>query len=228
MTVKDILAELKSHADPDNVAGMARYGISTERTLGVSMPLLRGIAKRIGRDHALALGLWASGVHEARILAALVDEPAAVTEAQLEAWVKDLDSWDVCDQWCSNLVDKTPFAAALAVAWSARPETFVKRAGFVVMAALSVHDKKMTDTAFQRFLPIIERESRDERNFVKKAVNWALRQIGKRNMALRDVCMKRAERIARIDSPAARWIAADALRELKNPAIVKRIAATQK
>jgi 3-methyladenine DNA glycosylase AlkD len=224
VTSKEILARLKSLANPDNVAGMARFGISAKNTLGVPMPVLRSMGKRIGRDHGLALELWASGLHEARILAALVDDPALVTEEQMEQWVGELDSWDVCDQLCSNLLDKTPMAVEKARTWSRHPETFVKRAGFVLMAALSVHDKKSPDRLFLSFLPLIRREAKDERNFVKKAVNWALRQIGKRNLALNRAALKTAEKIIRSKSPAARWIAADALRELNDPKILKRLS----
>jgi 3-methyladenine DNA glycosylase AlkD len=223
MTAAEILAELESLGDPANVAGMARYGINPVNTLGVSVPRLRALAKRIGRDHALAAELWATGVHEARSLAGLVDDPALVTAGQMERWVKEFDSWDICDGVCSNLFDKTPFAYAKAVAWSARSAEYVKRAGFVLMAALAVHDKKAPDERFRNFLPLIERESTDERNFVKKAVNWALRQIGKRNSALHGRAVAAAKRIRSIDSRSARWIAADALRELESDAVRRRL-----
>ncbi|MFA4947692.1 MAG: DNA alkylation repair protein [Candidatus Krumholzibacteriia bacterium] len=222
-TCAEIVAELESLANPANVAGMARYGINSKNTLGVSIPCLRAMAKRIGKDHALARELWASSVHEARILAGLVDDPAMVTAAQLERWVKDFDSWDVCDGACSNLFDRTPFAWDKAVAWSARSGEFVKRAGFVLMAALAVHDKKAPDERFRKFFPLIERESADERNFVKKAVNWALRQIGKRNRALNGNAIAAAKRIRKIESKSARWIAADALRELESTAVRERL-----
>jgi 3-methyladenine DNA glycosylase AlkD len=224
MTVTKVVAELRAHANPANVAGMARYGINPENTLGVSIPFLRAMAKRIGRDHALARELWASGIHEARILAGLVDDPAAVTAAQLERWAKDFDSWDVCDGVCSSLFDKTPFAWDKAVEWSSRPGEFVKRAGFVLMAALAVHDKQAPDERFREFIPLIEREAVDERNFVKKAVNWALRQIGKRNRALNRDAIAAARRIRKIDSRSARWIAADALRELESDAVRERLS----
>jgi 3-methyladenine DNA glycosylase AlkD len=217
-------------ADPANVAGMARYGISTAGTLGVSMPALRAMAREARRRagprerHTLALALWDSGVHEARILAALVDEPGLVTQAQAERWAKDLDSWDVCDQLCSNLLDRTSFARKKAVAWAGREEPFVKRAGFALMAALSVHDKEARDTAFEPLLALAEREAGDERNFVKKAVNWALRQIGKRSPYLCRRAVAAGRRIAKKDSKAARWIAADALRELTAAAAQGRLA----
>ena len=214
-TAKEVLIELKKFANRANVKGMARFGINPTNTLGVSIPTLRGIAKSHRLDHALALELWKSGIHEARILAAFVDDPKQVTESQMEAWVKDFDSWDVCDQVCSGLFDKIPLAYQKAVQWSKRPEEFVKRAGFVLMACLAVHDKKSGDVAFEKFLPIIIREANDDRNFVCKAVNWALRQIGKRNGRLRAKAMKIAQELSESDSKSARWIGKDALRELK-------------
>ena len=218
-----VLARLTSLANPANVAGMARYGINPTNTLGVSVPLLRAMAKEIGKDHALALELWESGIHDARSLAGLIDDPVLVSEEQMERWVRDFDSWDVCDGVCSNLFDKTPFAYAKAIAWSSRREEFVKRAGFVLMAALAVHDKKAPAASFRKFLPIIEREATDERNFVRKAVNWALRQIGKRSPELNRSAVASARRIRSIDSKAARWIAADALRELESEAVQDRL-----
>lgn len=222
-TVSEILDTLRSQANPDNVAGMARYGINPENTLGISMPFLRGLAKEIGRDHELALELWASGIHEARILTALVGDPRQVTEAQMEAWVVDIDSWDVCDQLCGNLFDRTPFAYTKAHQWSARPEEFVKRAGFVLMTQLAVHDKKTGDEAFEAFFPLIEREATDPRNFVKKAVNWALRGIGKRNRRLNEKAIQVARRLAGMNDRTARWIAKDALRELESDKIQSRL-----
>jgi 3-methyladenine DNA glycosylase AlkD len=223
MTLDGILAELKAHANPDNVAGMARFGISSQHTLGLPIPLLRQLAKQIGQDHALALELWASGIHEARILAGFIDDPALVGETQMEQWVADFDSWDVCDQVCSGLFDRTSFAYAKAVEWSARPNEFVKRAGFVLMAALAVHDKGADDAAFVAFLPHIVREATDERNFVRKAVNWALRQIGKRNARLNKAAINTARDIQKLDSKAARWIAADALRELTGEVAQRKV-----
>lgn len=214
MALEQILGDLKARANPDNVAGMARYGISVTGCLGVPMPVLRKMAREIGRDHDLAEGLWRSGIHEARILAGLVDDPALVTGEQMERWVPDVDSWDICDQLCSNLFGRTGLARQKAEAWSGRPEVFVKRAGFVLMAVLAVHDKKAADAFFAAFLPLIAREATDERNFVKKAVNWALRQIGKRNQALNLLAVEAAREIGRMDSKSAKWIAADALREL--------------
>ena len=222
MKYNDIIQKIKSLSDPEAVKGMARFGINPENTYGVSVYTLRDMAKEIGKDHALAQQLWASGIHEARLLASFIDEAGMVTEAQMESWVEDFDSWDVCDQCCSNLFDKTKFAHQKAVAWSEREEEFVKRAGFVMMAALAVHDKKATDEDFSKFLPIIKREAGDSRNFVKKAVNWALRQIGKRNHNLNQMAVKTAEEIQQIDSKSARWIAADAIRELTSEAVYKK------
>ena len=224
MKLEQVLRELRSMANPKNVEGMARFGISSEGTLGISIYDLRPMAKRIGKDHELAAKLWASGIHEARLLASFMDEPEKVTEKQMEQWVLDFDSWDIVDQVCSNLFDQTRFAHAKAVEWSEREEEFVKRAGFVLMAALSVHDKDASDKDFQKFFPIIKRESTDERNFVKKAVNWALRQIGKRNQSLNRNAIKVAESISKTDSRSARWVAADALRELRSEKVQRRLA----
>jgi len=223
MQYKEILKRLKSLSDPKAVEGMARFGINPKNTYGVSIPNLRMISKEIGRDHSLAQQLWSSGIHEARILAGMIDDPGMVTEEQMESWVKDFDSWDVCDQCCSNLFDKTEFAYQKAFEWSERNEEFVKRAGFVLMATLAVHDKKATDEELLKFLPLIKRESTDDRNFVKKAVNWALRQIGKRNVSLNKAAIKTAKKIQGIDSKSARWIASDALRELTSEAVQKRL-----
>jgi 3-methyladenine DNA glycosylase AlkD len=223
MQLPDILTELKARANPHNVEGMARFGINPHNTLGVSIPALPKLAKRAGRDHTLAQRLWDTGIHEARILAALVDVPAAVTAQQMDCWAADFDSWDVCDQVCLNLFDKTPFAQAKAAEWSGRAEEFVKRAGFALMAALAWHDKKAGDDVFVAFLPLIEREATDERNFVKKAVNWALRHIGKRNRKLNRAAVKTAKAIQMIDSKTARWIASDALRELTGEAVQQKL-----
>jgi 3-methyladenine DNA glycosylase AlkD len=223
VTRDEVLERLRSLADPAAKAGMARFGIETGTALGISIPTLRALARDIGRDHGLAEELWASGVHEARILAALVDDPKLVTEEQMERWVVQIDSWDVCDGVCSDLFDRTPFAHAKAAEWSTREEEFVKRAGFVLMAALAVHDKRAPDERFLEMLPLIERESHDERNFVRKAVNWALHQIGKRNRGLNAAAIAAGERIQAQGSRAARWIAADALRELRSEKVQARL-----
>ena len=214
MQCDEVLEKLKSLSDPEAVSGMSRFGINAENAYGISMPSLRKIAKEIGKNHILAEQLWRSGIHEGRILACMIDDPQAVTEKQMESWVKDFNSWDICDQCCNKLFDKTQFAYWKAVEWSERSEEFVNRAGFVLMAQLAVHDKQANDNDFQEFFPIIKKESRDERNFVKKAINWALRQIGKRNLALNTAAIETAKEIQEFESKTARWIATDALREL--------------
>lgn len=225
MQAEEIVRHLKRLADPEKVAGMAQFGVGGAQTLGISVPTLRKLAKEIGKDHELAQALWVSGIHEARILATMIDPPQRVSEAQMEAWVQDFDSWDVCDQCCLNLFRRTPLAHQKAAAWSEREPEFVKRAGFALMATLAVHDKKAGDEAFVAFLPLIKREATDERNFVKKAVNWALRQIGKRNLKLNQIAIQTATEIQQIDSKSARWIAADARRELTGDRVQQRLRA---
>jgi 3-methyladenine DNA glycosylase AlkD len=220
----EILELLRSMANPEDRAGMARFGITVDRAFGgVSTPVLKKLARQIGKDHRLAQELWESGIHEARHLAALIDEPAQVTERQMERWARDFDSWDVVDGCCLNLLVETPYAHAKAVEWSQREKEYVKRAAFSLMAMLAVHDKLAPDAKFLKFLPIIKRESVDERNFVKKAVNWALRQIGKRNQLLNQAAINAAQQIRQIDSRSARWIAADTLRELTSDAVQHRL-----
>jgi 3-methyladenine DNA glycosylase AlkD len=210
----ELLAKLKQLGSEKNRAGMARFGIQTDKAFGVSVANLRQLAKPYRKNHQLALDLWQTGFHEARILAAIIDDPTQVTPAQMDSWMKDFNSWDLCDQTCS-LFDKTPHAVTKIYEWTTREPEFEKRAGFALMAELAWHSKTETDQTFIDFLPLIEREAWDERNFVKKAVNWALREIGKRNKALYKVALSCAERIGRQESKAARWIAADAIRELR-------------
>jgi 3-methyladenine DNA glycosylase AlkD len=224
MTVRDILKVLESEGSRWNVEGMARFGIVSAKAYGVSAPVIRALAKKIGTDHELALQLWETGVHEARLVAALIGDPTRVTKALMNKWVKDFDNWGMCDGACCILFDKTPFAYEMAAEWTRRKEEFVKRAGFVVMAALAVHDKAAPDENFLKFLPIIKRGSKDERNFVRKAVNWALRQIGKRNSPLNAAALSTARDIRKMDSSAARWIASDAIRELESTSVRKRLA----
>ncbi len=221
--VSDILARLKTLADPKAVEGMARFGINPQNTYGVSIPKLRKIARETGINHALAQELWASGIHEARILSSMIDDPGMATEEQLESWVKDFDSWDVCDQCCMNFFQKTEFAYRKSVEWSERDKEFVKRAGFALMACLAVSDKKADDDLFDTFFPIIKREASDNRNYVKKAVNWALRQIGKRNINLNKKAILIAGEIQKMDSRSAKWIASDAIRELTGESVQKRL-----
>ncbi len=218
-----ILRELKSMEDPSCVAEMARYGIRSEKSYGISMKKLMAIKRRVGKDHELAAGLWSSAIHDARVLACLVDDPKLVTEAQMERWAKDFDNWAVCDGCCGHLFDKTPLAYRKAREWTARNEEFVKRAGFVLVATLTVHDKKAEDDEFLVFLPTILEAATDERQYVMKAVNWALRQIGKRNPHMNREAIRVAKRIHKMDSRSARWIASDSLRELTSEPVQTRL-----
>jgi 3-methyladenine DNA glycosylase AlkD len=222
-TAEDILKKLKSKADPDQLEGMARYGMTIEKRLGAKVPDMRKIAKETGKDHRLALQLWKTGFAEARMVASMIDIPVEVTEEQMEEWVKDFNSWDVCDQVCMNLFDKTPLAWKKVLDWSKREEEFVKRAAYTLIACLAWHDKEASDEKFIRFLPVIRKGSTDNRNFVKKAVNWALRHIGKRNSNLNKIAIEAAKEIQKMDSKSAKWIASDAIRELENEAVQKRL-----
>jgi 3-methyladenine DNA glycosylase AlkD len=216
-TATAIVAELRAQRNERNIAGQMRYGITSMKAelLGIPAGTMRAIARRHRRDHALAQALWAFPVHEARGVALLADDPRQVTAAQMEAWARDFDNWAIVDGCCTQLFNHTPHAIAKVRAWTRRRAEFIKRAGFVLMAGLAVHQKKLPDAVFLEFLAILTREASDERNFVKKAVNWALRQIGKRNTALRAAAIAAAERILALDTPSARWIARDALRELR-------------
>jgi 3-methyladenine DNA glycosylase AlkD len=225
MKYREVMRKLKALGRPENVAGMARFGIQPRNAYGVSAPAVRRLAREIATDHQLAHQLWRSGNHDARGLAALIDDPAVVDARQMESWAKDFDSWAVVDGTCNNLFRATALAHQKAAEWAEREEEFVKRAGFSLMACLAVHDKGATDARFLRYLAIIKREARDERNFVKKAVNWALRQIGKRNLRLRQAAISTAKQIRHLDSKAARWIAADALRELTSKKTVAMVRA---
>ena len=223
VSVKDVLDKLQGVARPDNLEEMARYGIPIEQRLCISVPDLRKLAKEIGKDHKLAMDLWRTGIGEARILATMIDDPDELTEEQMEDWVKDIDSWDVCDQVCMNLFGNNQLAWKKILDWSEREEEFVKRTAFSLIACLAWHDKKAADEKFLELLSIIVREAVDERNFVKKAVNWALRNIGKRNISLNKAAINTAKEIQRLDSRAARWIASDAIRELESDAIQNRL-----
>src|SRR5216683_2963551 len=218
-----VLRELKALANPRVRAKMAYFGVDVPKAHGISAPVLHALAKRIGKDHRLAQQLWTSGIHEARLLAALIGESEKVTAAEMERWVRDFDSWDVVDAACCYMYAHARPAWKKATEWSRRREEFVKRASFSLVAYLSYKDKAAPDARFARFLRMIEREAHDERNFVKKAVNWALRNIGKRNKRLNREAIRAAERIGLQGSRAARWIAADALRELKSAAVQERL-----
>jgi len=213
-TTEEIVTHLQSLSNPHNVAGMARFGIHADKTLGVSIPVLRDVAKKIGKNHTLAGELWKTGIHEARILASMIEVVEAVAGKQMDEWTRDFDSWDVCDQVCFNVFWKKKEAFEKAQEWTSHNPEFERRAGFALMASLAVHDKKASDTQFLPFLPLIERYATDDRNFVKKAVNWALRQIGKRNRNLCTHALKLSETLKNSENKSARWIGMDAFREL--------------
>ncbi len=222
-SANQILKQLKAKARPDQLEGMARYGLAIERRLGVSVPDMRQIAKETGKDHQLALKLWKTGIPEAQIVAAMVAEPDKLTEAQMEEWMQDINSWDVCDQVCQNLFEKTPLAWKKIHDWSEREQEFVKRAAFALIACLAWHDKHVTDEEFIQLFPLIQRGATDERNYVKKAVNWALRNIGKRNLNLNRAALKFAREIQRMDSKTARWVASDAIKDLESETAQRRL-----
>jgi 3-methyladenine DNA glycosylase AlkD len=219
----DILKKLKARGSRKNIEGMARFGIPAERRLGVSMPEIRRIAREAGTDHALAIRLWNSGIAEARIVASIIADPLKMTAAEMDRWVSGFDSWDVCDQVCMNLFSRTPFARRKIREWARREEEYVRRAAYTLLACLAWYEKDAPDTLFTGFLPIIKRGATDERNFVKKAVNWALRNIGKRNPRLNKSALRTAKEISRQDSQSARWIGKDAIRELTSAAVQRRI-----
>ncbi|HEX3012409.1 MAG TPA: DNA alkylation repair protein [Syntrophomonadaceae bacterium] len=221
--VDAILAQLEAHENRASLEHMRKYGIIAGNAYGASIPAQRQIARQYKNDHELALALWDLNIHETRIIASMIDDPRQVTEDQLEKWVKDFYSWDLCDQCCANLFEKTAFAYDKAAEWAQRTEEYVKRAGFVMMARLAVSDKKGSDENFETFFPLIKEHSTDNRNFVKKAVNWALRQIGKRSLYLNKRAVIVAEDISHLESSCAHWIARDALRELKSEAVQERL-----
>lgn len=222
-TVSRAVAELRRYGSRRNVEGMARFGIRAKKIYGVSKPKMDELARRIGKNHSLGLALWRTGIHDARLLGMLISDAHRVTSRQMELWVRDFDNWDVCDGTCCHLfVDAKP-AWEKAFAWTKRKQEFQKRAGFALAAFLAIHHKAAKDAPYRRFLTVIEREAWDARNFVRKAVNWALRNIGKRNLLLNRAAIDAAERIRREGTRAGRWIAADALRELNSEAVQTRL-----
>lgn len=223
--VRDVVAHLRSLGSKATRDGMARYAIPTTNALGIPVGTLRAYAKRLGRDHALALALWKTDIYEARMLATFVDDPALVTAAQMDAWCRDFDNWAICDTACFALFDKTTHAWRKVDAWAGARAEYVKRAAFALLASLASHDKESGDAPFAHGLVLIERAADDERNFVMKAVNWALRGIGERNAALNAAALKTAQRLAALPDKAPRWIGKDALRQLASPAVVRRLAA---
>ena len=223
MTAAEVLGALRRRGSRRNVEGMARYGIAPKKAFGVPAPAMHAIARRAGKDHRLALGLWRTGVHEARILACLVAEPDRLTRRQAERWALDFDSWALCDTCCMHLLDRTPYALELVESWAVREEEYVRRAAFALIASLAVHDKQLPDAQMRKFLRIIRRGADDPRPMVRKAVNWALRQIGKRNLALNAAAVDVAAGLKARTSAAARWIGSDAHRELTSPAVARRL-----
>jgi 3-methyladenine DNA glycosylase AlkD len=215
-TAADILNELEANADPRNLGGMRKTGMAVEKRLGVPVPVMRRIARQTGKDHRLARQLWKTGIAEARIVASMIAIPEELTEKEIDAWVGEIDSWDVCDQACMNLFEKSALGRRKIGEWAGRDEEFVRRAAFALIACLAWHDKQAPDREFLDFMPVIKRGATDERNFVKKAVSWALRNIGKRNPRLRKAAIKTARDLQRLDSKAARWVAADVIRELES------------
>jgi 3-methyladenine DNA glycosylase AlkD len=228
MNYDEIMSKLQSLANPENVKGMARYGINQHNNLGISIYLLRPLAKEIGINHDLALKLWDSKIHDARLLACFIDDPQQVTSEQMDVWAEDFDSWDICDQACTSLFDRSPLAYDKVFQWADKEKEFVKRGAFSLIAGLAVHDKTATDQDFEDFFCLCITHSTDERNYVKKAVNWALRNIGKRNLSLNKKAVETAKEIKNRDSKSARWIAADAIRELTSPKVRQKLERKKK
>jgi 3-methyladenine DNA glycosylase AlkD len=226
-SIEEVLRQLESKSKRDQLEGMARYGMNIEHRLAVSIPELRLIAKKTGKNHELALGLWKTGIADAKILAAMIDDPTLLSDEQMEDWVKDIDSWDVGDQVCMNLFEKSPLAWRKVEEWSKRDEEFVKRTAFGLLACLAWHDKKANDDQFLQLFHVFERGAIDERNSVKKAVSWALRNIGKRNLHLNKAAVNEADRLRLLDSKSARWIASDVIRELESEAVHQRLKKKQ-
>ena len=223
MEFEEIIKELESLSSPEDVKGMVRFGITPEKTYAVRIPELRRIAKATGKDHQLAIKLWEADYRETKILACMIEDPKTLTEEQMDKWVSEFDYWEICDQCCMKLFRMTPFAYKKIFEWSQREEEFTKRAAFTLIAVLAVHDKVSDDSKFEQFFPIIIRESTDTRNYVKKAVNWALRHIGKRNLNLNRKAIEIAQQIQKMDLKSANWIARDALRELESDKIQNRL-----
>ena len=223
MTAKEVIARLQELADDGHRERMADFGIAAGRNLGVAVPKIRALAKEIGKDQKLAVAVWNTRIHEARMLAPMISNPKTITEEILDRWVGEIDSWDICDGFAYGLVDRTPYATAKVFEWAEREEEFVRRAGFALIAGLAVHDKSAADSHFEQFFPLFIEHAGDDRNFVKKAVNWGLRSIGKRNAALNRKAIALAQKIQKQPGRSARWIAADALRELQSDGIQKRL-----
>ena len=221
--VRSALASLKSRSSKAARDAMARYAIPSDHAYGVAMRDIKALGKTLGRNHALAVDLWATGVYEARMLASFIGDPAQLTQAQMDRWCKDFDNWALCDALSFNLFDRSPHAWTMVRKWSSRRPEFEKRTAFALLWSLSVHDKAASDDQFRDGLALIEREAADERNFVKKAVNMALRAIGKRNRTLNAAAVETARRLADSESAIARWVGSDALRELTGASVARRL-----
>jgi len=226
--VQSVLTWLKRHSTKATRDGMARYGIPSDHAFGVTMANMKVLAKRLGRNHELAAGLWDTGWYEARMLTSFVDEPERVTPAQMDRWCRDFDNWGICDTVCFHLFDRTPHAWRKVARWCDRREEFVKRAAFALLWGLTVHDKQAADAQFASGLTFIERAATDERHLVKKAVNMALRAIGKRNAPLNAAAVIVARRLSDSEAPSAKWVGKDALRELTSPSVIRRLAARRR
>jgi 3-methyladenine DNA glycosylase AlkD len=224
MNKNEVLAWLERNGSKRHAAGLLRYGIVTRRAYGVPVGAMLKFAKQVGKDHALAAQLWKSGWYEARMLAAMVDDPMQVTRRQMDAWAAEFDNWGICDTVCWHLFDYTPFAFAKARQWSRSTQEFVKRAAFAMMAGQAGHNKTAGDAQFLALFPLIEKGARDDRNYVKKGVSWALRRIGSRNLRLHDAALKLARRLAESDDPSSRWVGKDALRDLSRPLVRRKPA----
>ena len=224
MTKDEVLKWLETKGTRRYKDGLARYGIVAPKAFGVPVGTMLKFAKAHGKDHALALALWKSGWYEARLLAAMLDDPKRVTRAQMDAWARDFDNWGLCDTVCWHLFDYTPFAWEKLRRWSTAPREFVKRAAFAMMAGQAGHNQAATDAQFLALLPLVEKGALDDRNFVKKAVSWALRRIGHRSLALHSAAMASAKHLAASDGPSSRWVGKDALRDLSRPTVRAKLA----
>lgn len=223
MNAKEIIKELRSHKNQKNIEGMKRFGIIGKEVIGwPSVPAMRKWGKELGPDHELAQELWDSGIHEARIIAGFTEDPKTIKEKQMDLWVNDFDSWDMCDLICSGLFDRSEYSEKKILEWTQSQKEFVRRAGFVLICAKTVHDKKAPNSEFTKYFPLIKKYCTDERNFVRKAVNWSLRQIGKRNYILNKKAIKIAEELKKTNSKSARWIANNALKELTDKKTISR------
>lgn len=225
---REALAWLEHHAKASVLEGMARYGIVAKWALGVTMADMKVLGKRLGRSHTLAAALWKTGLYEARMVASLVDEPERVTPTQMDRWCRDFDNWAICDTVCFNLFDRTPYAFSKVEAWSLREKEFEKRASFALLASLALHGRAMADEPFLTSLGLVEHAAEDERNFVKKAVSWALRAIGRKNATLNAASLTLAKKLGASREAAPRWVGKDALRELTSPAVQKRLSGPRK